>query len=124
MHTLLISAAELQQLQARGTPIALFDCSFDLMKPEAADALFADVHIAGAQQAHLDRDLSTKDPQQAVNGGRHPLPRREIVADWGQGGYGIGVLTAPDSLAPPPPPSEGAPREGDMDALCAHAIDL
>ena len=82
MHTLLISAAELQQLQAQGTPVAVIDCSFDLMKPEAADALFAEVHIAGAQQAHLDRDLSAKDAADAVNGGRHPLPRRERVASW------------------------------------------
>jgi thiosulfate/3-mercaptopyruvate sulfurtransferase len=82
MHTLLISAAELQQRQAQGAPVVVIDCSFDLMKPEAADALFAEVHIAGAQQAHLDRDLSAKEAAQAVNGGRHPLPRRELVAAW------------------------------------------
>jgi len=82
MHTLLISAAELQQLQARGAPVTVIDCSFDLMNPEAADTLFAEVHIAGAQQAHLDRDLSAKDTLQAVNGGRHPLPRRNLVAAW------------------------------------------
>ena len=82
MHTLLISAAELQQLQARGAPVTVIDCSFDLMNPEAADALFAEVHIAGAQQAHLDRDLSAKGTLQAVNGGRHPLPRRNLVAAW------------------------------------------
>ncbi len=52
------------------------------MKPQVADTLFAEVHIAGAQHAHLDRDLSTRDPALAVNGGRHPLPRREVVAEW------------------------------------------
>ena len=82
MHTLLISATELQQLQRCGAALAIFDCSFDLAQPEAADTLFAQVHIAGAQQAHLDRDLSTHDAAQAVNGGRHPLPRRETVAAW------------------------------------------
>lgn len=82
MHTLLISAHELQHLQAQGSPLAIIDCSFDLMQPEAADNLFAQSHIAGAQQAHLDRDLSAKDASQSVNGGRHPLPRREIVAAW------------------------------------------
>ena len=82
MHTLLISAADLQRLQAQGSPLAIFDCSFDLSNPQAADALFADVHIAGALQAHLDRDLSTHDASLAVNGGRHPLPRREAVAAW------------------------------------------
>ena len=82
MYTLLITAPELQALQQTSAPVVVFDCSFDLTRPEAAEGLFAEVHIAGAQQAHLDRDLSTKDPALAVNGGRHPLPRREIVADW------------------------------------------
>ena len=82
MHTHLISAAQLQALQASDTPAVVFDCSFDLTQPAAADTLFAEVHIAGAQQAHLDRDLSTHDAALAVNGGRHPLPQREVVADW------------------------------------------
>ncbi len=82
MHTLLISPSELQALMARGQRLRVFDCSFDLMKPEAADALFAEAHIAGAQQAHLDRDLSAHSADDAVNGGRHPLPRRETVAAW------------------------------------------
>ena len=82
MHTLLISAAELQSLQASGSPLVIFDCSFDLAKPEAADTLFAESHVAGSQQAHLERDLSTHDAALAVNGGRHPLPRREAVAAW------------------------------------------
>ena len=82
MYTLLINAEQLQQLQTQGTSVAVFDCSFDLMNPDAADALFAQTHIAGAQQAHLDRDLSAKDPAEAVNGGRHPLPRRHRVAAW------------------------------------------
>ena len=30
----------------------------------------------------MDKDLSTHQPGQAVNGGRHPLPQREIVAQW------------------------------------------
>lgn len=82
MHTHLISAAQLQALQASATPAVVFDCSFDLTQPGAADALFAEIHIAGAQQAHLDRDLSTHDAALAVNGGRHPLPQREVVAAW------------------------------------------
>ncbi len=82
MYTLLITAPELQALRKKATPMVVFDCSFDLAQPDAADALFAQLHIASAQQAHLERDLSTKDPARAVNGGRHPLPRREIVADW------------------------------------------
>lgn len=92
MHTLLISAAELQSLIARGAPVTVIDCSFDLMNPAAADTLFAETHIAGAQQAHLDRDLSAKDAAHAVNGGRHPLPRRDVVATW-LGRIGVGNAT-------------------------------
>jgi len=82
MYTLLITTEQLQQLHRDGRPVAVLDCSFDLMKPEAADSLFEAEHVAGALQAHLDRDLSTHDAALAVNGGRHPLPRREAVAQW------------------------------------------
>ena len=82
MYPLLITAAELQTLQAQGTACAVLDCSFDLMKPELADGFFMDERIAGALPAHLNKDLSTFEPECAVNGGRHPLPQREIVAQW------------------------------------------
>ncbi|MCX7266595.1 MAG: sulfurtransferase [Betaproteobacteria bacterium] len=82
MYTTLISAAQLQTLQQQGQALMVFDCSFDLMKPEAADGLFEAAHIAGAVHAHLDRNLSTHDAALAVNGGRHPLPSRESVAAW------------------------------------------
>lgn len=82
MYPLLITAAQLQALQTQGTPCAVLDCSFDLMKPELADGFFASERIAGAWPAHLDKDLSTHQPGQAVNGGRHPLPQRERVAQW------------------------------------------
>ncbi len=81
-YTLLISAAELQQLQAQKAPVLVFDCSFDLMNPDTVDTTFAQVHIAGAQQAHLDRHLSAHDASHAINGGRHPLPRPEDMAKW------------------------------------------
>jgi thiosulfate/3-mercaptopyruvate sulfurtransferase len=88
MYTLLITAEQLQQLHTQGRTVAVLDCSFDLMKPELADSLFEAEHIAGALQAHLDRDLSTHGDD-AVNGGRHPLPPRERVAAW-LGSLGIG----------------------------------
>ena len=89
MHTHLISATELQALRASTAPLVVFDCSFDLAQPDAADRLFAEQHVAGAQQAHLDRDLSTHAPGQGVNGGRHPLPQREQLAQW-LGRMGVG----------------------------------
>jgi thiosulfate/3-mercaptopyruvate sulfurtransferase len=82
MYNLLINAPQLQTLLAQGTPCAVFDCSFDLMKPELAGGFFADERIAGALPADLDKNLSTHEVGQAVNGGRHPLPQREAVARW------------------------------------------
>ncbi len=82
MHTTLISAAQLQALQAEGTPLAVFDCTFDLMNPTAGHAQFLDQHIADAQHADLDEHLATHDPALRVNGGRHPLPQRDVFAAW------------------------------------------
>lgn len=81
-YNLLITAEQLLQLHAEGAPLMVFDVSFDLGQPELADAMFAQQRIAGAVQAHLDRDLSAHDAARAVNGGRHPLPQREAFAAW------------------------------------------
>ena len=82
MYTTLISVAELKSLQDQGAPLMVFDCSFELLKPEAADEFYAQAHVHGAVQAHLERHLSTHDVALAVNGGRHPLPSRESFANW------------------------------------------
>ena len=82
MNNLLINATQLQTLLAQGTPCAIFDCSFDLMKPELAGGFFADERIAGALPANLDKNLSTHTLGAGVNAGRHPLPQREAVAQW------------------------------------------
>lgn len=81
MYTTLISVSQLKALQASNQALMVFDCSYDLMKPEMADLMFAEKHMQGAQQAHLDRHLSTHDAT-SVNGGRHPLPPRESLAAW------------------------------------------
>jgi thiosulfate/3-mercaptopyruvate sulfurtransferase len=82
MYTLLIHATQLQTLQHQGKPCAVFDCSFDLMRPELAGGFFAEERISGALPADLNKDLSTHEQNLAVNGGRHPLPQREAVAQW------------------------------------------
>ena len=81
MYTTLISVEQLKTLQSSGQDFMVFDCSCDLMKPEMADVMFASKRIQGANQAHLDRHLSTHEAS-AVNSGRHPLPARESVAAW------------------------------------------
>jgi thiosulfate/3-mercaptopyruvate sulfurtransferase len=96
MYTTLISVEQLQQLQQGDTPFMVFDCSFELMKPEAGPQLYAAAHIPGAHYANLDTDLSARhgvpgahgevvvaqDDGLPASGGRHPLPSREKFAAW------------------------------------------
>ena len=80
MFTTLISARELQQLMSTGAPLCVFDCSFDLMNPDAGYAQFADEHIPGSVHVRLDHHLSDKTGADRASGGRHPLPSRETFA--------------------------------------------
>jgi thiosulfate/3-mercaptopyruvate sulfurtransferase len=82
MFTTLISVAQLRTLQTNGAPLAVFDCTFDLMNPPAGHAQYVAQHISGAQHADLDLHLATHDAALGVNGGRHPLPQREVFAAW------------------------------------------
>lgn len=91
-YPLLITAPQLKALVQTPAPVVVFDCSFDLMNPDTVDATFAQEHIAGAQQAHLDRHLSAHDAEHALNGGRHPLPRPEDLAAW-LGACGVNAHT-------------------------------
>jgi len=80
MHTTLISAPELQQLIARGAPLRIFDCSYELMKPEAGLAQFEVEHLPGSVHVHLEHHLSDKSGPDRASGGRHPLPSRATFA--------------------------------------------
>jgi thiosulfate/3-mercaptopyruvate sulfurtransferase len=91
-YTTLISVEQLQSLQASGTPLMVFDCSFDLTNPTAGSAMYAQAHIPGAVYAHLDTALSAKADPTAASGGRHPLPARETFATWlGSMGFANGM---------------------------------
>ena len=79
---LLISAVQLQNLQASGRPLMVFDCSFDLAQPSAGMAQYQEAHIPGALYADLDKHLSARPGDPAASGGRHPLPSREAFAAW------------------------------------------
>ena len=92
MHPFIIQADTLLKMQAAGEPVVVLDCSFDLMNPATVDDTFSATHIAGAVFANLDRDLSAHDPESAINGGRHPLPRREDFAQT-MGNWGIEPTT-------------------------------
>lgn len=80
MHTTLISAPDLHSQWAADTPLFLFDCSNDLGDPALGPQQHREAHIPGAVHAHLDTDLS--DHAHGINGGRHPLPSRERIAQW------------------------------------------
>ncbi len=95
MYTTLISVAQLQDLQQSGKRHMLFDCSFELMHPQAGAAHYAASHIPGAIHADLDRHLSAMhgapgaggaltahEADAPASGGRHPLPNREKFAIW------------------------------------------
>ena len=81
-YTHLITVAELQSLRDAGIPHWVFDCSFDLLQPQAAREMFAQAHIPGALPADLDTHLSAQDAAEAQSGGRHPLPSRARLRDW------------------------------------------
>ena len=94
-YTTLISSEQLQALMASGAPLRIFDCTFDLMQPNAGEQQYLDSHITGAVYAHLDTALSAKHgapgahgvitatgTDAPASGGRHPLPNREKFATW------------------------------------------
>jgi thiosulfate/3-mercaptopyruvate sulfurtransferase len=80
----LITTDALRALLARGAPLLLLDCGFDLADVHAGARAYTQGHLPGARHADLEHDLSA-----AKNGrnGRHPLPTREAfaatVARWG-----------------------------------------
>jgi len=81
--TTLISVKELQVLRTLGLPFMVFDCTFDLMKPETGPQHYANAHIPAAVYANLDTALSDKSgATDTASGGRHPLPSREKFAAW------------------------------------------
>jgi thiosulfate/3-mercaptopyruvate sulfurtransferase len=94
MYQTLISSEQLAALQAANARLMVFDCSFELVRPDAGAEQYRAAHIPGAVYANLDTDLSAKHgapgPHGVVvardggpaSGGRHPLPSRERFAAW------------------------------------------
>jgi thiosulfate/3-mercaptopyruvate sulfurtransferase len=83
MYTTLISTEQLANFNpSSDKPLMIFDCTFDLMKPELGQQQFDEAHIPGAVYVNLDKHLSAKNDPTAASGGRHPLPSREAFAAW------------------------------------------
>ena len=86
-YTTVISAADLAPHVGDARWVIL-DCRHDLLNPDAGRAAFDSGHIAGAQFANIDTDLSgAKTGPDGIFRGRHPLPERaDLVATlrgWG-----------------------------------------
>jgi thiosulfate/3-mercaptopyruvate sulfurtransferase len=82
LRTLIAAEALAERL---GEPeIRVFDCRFDLARPDVGRERYLEAHLPGATYAGLDRDLSA--PPTATSG-RHPLPDPEAFArrlrEWG-----------------------------------------
>jgi thiosulfate/3-mercaptopyruvate sulfurtransferase len=84
----LIDVDSLEELL--GSPrLAVIDCRFDLLHPDAGRKAYLEAHIPGARYADLNRDLSAP---VGPHTGRHPLPAPEAFAAR-MGGFGIGKHT-------------------------------
>ncbi len=72
--------------------LRIFDCRFDLLRPDAGRSLYDAAHLPGAAYADLNRDLSVP---QTPRSGRHPLPEPAAFAarmrEWGVSGDSLVV---------------------------------
>jgi thiosulfate/3-mercaptopyruvate sulfurtransferase len=76
MFKTLIDVDSLRKLLGE-TQLAIVDCRFDLMNPDAGRQGYLRAHIPGARYTDLNRDLSAPI---AAHTGRHPLPAPESFA--------------------------------------------
>jgi thiosulfate/3-mercaptopyruvate sulfurtransferase len=80
----LVEVGALQEMLAGGGELAIVDCRFDLLNPNAGRQSYEAAHIPGARYADLNRDLSAP---VTVRSGRHPLPDPAdfavALARWG-----------------------------------------
>jgi thiosulfate/3-mercaptopyruvate sulfurtransferase len=89
----LISADELRNRMETSEAVAIFDCSFDLADAAAGARAHETSRLPGARYLHLEQDLSgPKSPAGPIEGGRHPLPTRALLAER-VGHWGIGPDT-------------------------------
>jgi thiosulfate/3-mercaptopyruvate sulfurtransferase len=87
----LIQAEDLAE-RLEDPALRIFDCRFDLARPDAGRAHYGDEHIPGAVYADLNRDLSVP---RTPGSGRHPLPApsefEARLREWGVSGDSVVV---------------------------------
>jgi len=74
MNTSTLTTAEALAAALDDPRLRLFDCRFDLARPDAGRTRYLDEHLPGAIYADLNRDLSGP---VGAHTGRHPLPTVE-----------------------------------------------
>ncbi len=74
----LISPYDLQ-LNLNNPQFIIFDCRFDLLKPESGFMDFQAEHISGARYANLNMDLASTP---TTDSGNHPLPNRNKFIEF------------------------------------------
>jgi thiosulfate/3-mercaptopyruvate sulfurtransferase len=84
MHFRTLIGAEALADRLEDPRLRLFDCRFDLARPDEGRLRYEDAHLPGAIYVDLNRDLSA--PVTAISG-RHPLPSPAIFESrlraWG-----------------------------------------
>ncbi len=78
--------AETLAIGLNRSDLAIVDCRFSLLDPNAGENAYLASHLPGAVYAHLERDLSEMSPH---GEGRHPWPSAEVftakLSRWGIG---------------------------------------
>ena len=78
--------AETLAMALNRSDIAIVDCRFSLLDPNAGEQAYQTSHLPGASYAHLERDLSDMTPS---GDGRHPWPSvaqlTNRLSRWGIG---------------------------------------
>lgn len=74
--------SESAALQTQPKHLVIFDVSHDLANPSWGLQQYESAHIPGAFYADLSLHLSAHATTPHLNAGRHPLPTREVFAQW------------------------------------------
>jgi thiosulfate/3-mercaptopyruvate sulfurtransferase len=77
MSASIVSAAWLYE-HLDDPSVAIVDCRFNLMQPDAGQQQYRTAHIPGADYLDLNQDLSSP---KAQHGGRHPLPTVNVLEE-------------------------------------------
>ncbi|EAY19875.1 Rhodanese-like domain containing protein [Trichomonas vaginalis G3] len=77
MFETIVTPEQLAELQEKGSPLQIWDCSYDLVKKDWGLEEFIKEHVPGAIFIDIHHDLCAEEGKPRASGGRHPLPTRE-----------------------------------------------